>query len=125
MGSRMKNKLPNWFYLVLALYLLVRLGRSNFDFPIFIKNYFTDLFCMPLVLMLCLLGARIIRKQSELVLNAWLVLFITVEYIVIFEIVLPNYSQQYTRDWLDGLMYLIGAIGFYFLQSKKKLELSN
>lgn len=121
----LKNNIPVWLYLFVALYLIVRLSRDAVPFPYFIKNYFTDLLCMPVVLMLCLLGAKLIKRQAQLVLKFWLIILIAVEFIVIFEIILPKYSSRYTGDWVDGLMYIAGAVVFYFIQNSKQVKFSN
>lgn len=126
MGGRLKINLPNWFYVLLALYFIVRLGRAYFEFPYFIKNYFTDLICMPIILMVCLTGVRLIKKQSDLQLNFWHIAIVLAQFIFIFEIILPKQSMRYTGDWIDAVMYFIGAIVFYFLQQPKRIrELSN
>ena len=71
---------------------------------------------MPVVLMLCLALTRVIKRNSDLEINAWLIALICVEYALIFEWFLPQRSSIYTGDWKDVVMYVLGGVIFYFIQ---------
>jgi len=66
--------------------------------------------------MTSLIIVRMLKRQSEITLKLGVISFLCIEFIVLFEIVLPLFSTTYTSDFLDAIMYILGSIAFYFLQ---------
>lgn len=114
------------FFGSIGLYVLIRFWRtSTYAIPDWINGYITDLICMPVVLMICLAFVRLIKSNSEIIINKWLIGFLCIEYAILFEWILPQRSSIYTGDWLDVVMYFLGGFIFYFIQpilKKKNLE---
>jgi len=63
------------------------------------------------------LGVRFLKNDANFKLNFLHIGIVLVEFILVFEVIIPNYSAIYTADFIDGVMYFCGAICFYFLQS--------
>lgn len=122
MDSRLKYvHFPFWFFSAILLYVFVRVVRmSDNNLPDFLNSYLTDLICLPLALMICLNVVRFLKRDAEFKLGILPIAILFVEYSLIFELIAPYKSNLYTGDAVDVLMYLIGAIAFYFLQSKKR-----
>jgi len=98
---------------------------NHFILPEFIKNYFTDLLLMPIILSICLAIIRFIKKTPAFILTPFMIAYMTVLYAIIFEWYAPSISSNQTGDWMDVLMYVLGGIGFWMMQinlSKLKLK---
>lgn len=124
MESGVKNILLSPYFIGgWILYCSVRICRSyDVVLPGWINGYLTDLLCMPLVFMICLVGVRFIKRNPQIEISKWLILVLFVEYAVVFEWILPARSDIYTADLLDVFMYAIGCILFYFLQPQFKVH---
>lgn len=103
------------FLSALAVYLLQQLGVQ---LPYFIQNYLNNLLCMPLVLTICLIVLQYIKKNYWLTIPIFAIVSITLYYILYFEWYLPEVNSRYTADPIDAVLYIIGAIGFYFMQKR-------
>lgn len=73
---------------------------------------------MPLVLTICLIVLQFIKKNYRLTIPIFAIASITIYYILYFEWYLPKVNDRYTSDPIDGVLYVIGAIGFYFMQKR-------
>ena len=105
---------------ILAFGLLLYLAKLfQLKLPIWINYYAADLLCMPLVLIVILALLRYFYSNQHFIIPLSAIVSLTIYYAVFFELLLPNISQRYTADWVDVLMYAIGAIVFYLLQKKK------
>lgn len=95
----------------------------NFPIPDVLRFYLADLLCMPVVLSICLLAARFLKKDSNLELSIFSIFSLFVFYSVYFEIIMPKIHVRYTADPLDVLMYFCGSLIFYGVQTgdRKKL----
>lgn len=103
------------FLTALAVYLLQQTGVP---LPSLIQNYLNNLLCMPLVLTICLIVLQFIKKNYRLTIPIFAIASITIYYILYFEWYLPKVNDRYTSDPIDGVLYVIGAIGFYFMQKR-------
>lgn len=101
------------FGLLLYLVKLFQLKLPNR-----VQFYAADLLCMPLVFILILALLRYLYHNQQFKIPMLAIVSLTVYYAMFFEWLLPKISQRYTADWLDVLMYTIGATAFYFLQKK-------
>ncbi|MCR9181876.1 MAG: hypothetical protein NXH73_03025 [Flavobacteriaceae bacterium] len=96
-----------------AVYLMQYL---SIQLPELINNYYNNLLCMPLVLTTCLIVLQFIKKNNRLTIPIFAIASVTLYYILYFEWYLPNVNKRYTSDPIDGVLYVIGAIGFYSMQ---------
>jgi len=104
---------------ILAVGLLLYLANIfGLNLPDCIRFYAADLICMPLVLIVILALLRFFYKNDDFKIPLSAIISLTAYYALFFEWLLPKISQRYTADWLDVLMYAIGATVFYFLQKK-------
>ncbi|PNW28157.1 hypothetical protein [Formosa algae] len=107
------------FLLALAIASFIYLANIiQLQLPDWISFYVNDALCMPIVLSFCLLGVRVIKKNSELYLPVFPILLLTVFYAVFFEYYLPNWNPRYTADWIDVGLYALGSLVFYRFQKK-------
>lgn len=105
--------------IILAVGLLLYLAKVlQLKLPHWIHFYAADLFCMPLVLIIVLALLRYFYKNNRFKIPWFAIVSLTVYYALFFEWLLPKISTRYTADWLDVLMYAIGALAFYLLQKK-------
>lgn len=102
-------------YLVFAtsIYaLLFILKKSEIYFP-FISDYLAELICIPIVL-----GWTKILMDKMNVQNfhwgIWPIIIAIIYFSIVFELIMPNYSSNYTQDFLDIIFYSIGGIIFYY-----------
>lgn len=128
MVSRLKTIFFHPFFIgSIAVYILIRyLRKISYPMPDWVNGQLTDLICMPVVLMICLAFVRILKKDSTIEINKWLIALICLEYAILFEWILPLRSVIYTADWNDVAMYFTGGIIFYFIQPsfrQKKQEI--
>lgn len=86
--------------------------------PSFINNFTNDLICLPLVLTICLFVVRLIKKDSNIVLNTYEIVSVFLLYSILFEVVFPVLYLRYTSDIWDVFMYFIGSIIFYIFWNK-------
>lgn len=116
------------FFFMLLVYVGIHIGRmGRYTLPQFVNNYVTDLICMPVILSMCLVGVRIIKKRPSYKLNFIMIYGMTSFYAFYFEYYLPKNSLKYTADIWDVVMYFSGATFFLltyqkaYHQSKDKL----
>jgi len=103
------------FFSAFTVYLMQHLG---IQLPKLINNYYNNLLCLPLVLTVCLIVLQFIKKNNRLTIPIFAIASITLYYILYFEWYLPKVNERYTSDPIDGVLYVIGAIGFYVMQKK-------
>lgn len=84
--------------------------------PNFFSSYLNDLLCMPIVISICLFLIRKFRGQRDLKISLFSAFSLVVLYAVYFEIYLPEVTERYTADFVDVLLYFIGAIIFWLVQ---------
>lgn len=115
----MKLLVKPYFLLLSIVYLITRyLKSTNLELPIFIKNHLTDLLCMPIILTLCLVFVRIVKRIPNYVLTPFMIFSMTAFYAVLFEYIAPKSNPNQTGDWIDVLMYGIGGIGYWLVQRR-------
>ncbi|WKK77964.1 magnesium citrate secondary transporter [Marivirga salinae] len=95
----------------------------NYSIPIS-HAYLDDLVCIPIILGL---GTQIIQWihpiKNLYFLDKNVIIITVIFYSILFEGILPFVNPSiYTADWIDIVMYSIGAILFYNLISKKVKE---
>lgn len=84
--------------------------------PSWLKNYLNDLLCMPIILTICLIGVRFIKKDKTIRISLFSALSLATFYSLYFEVILPLIMERYTADIYDVFLYFSGALLFYWLQ---------
>ncbi|MDO3642127.1 hypothetical protein [Mucilaginibacter sp. L3T2-6] len=121
----MKTLLNKWFIAGCLVWLLVFITRKlGHPLPQYINGYISDFFAIPVIANLALCFQRIVVIKSDFyTLSIGHIAFITAYVSLVFEVLLPAYSKTYTKDWLDIVLYVIGAIFFYKVMNKPVLEI--
>lgn len=102
-----------WFSVILSISYLV-LDQIGVEFPVFIRFYFMDLLCMPVICGIILFLLRIFKKDFYLIKSH--LVSLTMMYAIYFEVIMPPISERYTADIWDVVMYAVGSFLFYQVQ---------
>lgn len=112
-------------FVSILLFLVHQIIEKGFNYSIPISDaYLDDLVCMPIILGL---GTQIIQwihpVKNLYFLDKNAIIITVVFYSILFEAILPFVNPSiYTADWIDIVMYSVGAILFYNIVSKKVKE---
>jgi len=119
----MKTLLNKWFIASCLIWLVV-ISTRKLGHPIpYINGYIDDAIAIPVIASLALCFQRVvIFKSNYYVLSVWHVVFITAYLSIAFEVILPLISKTYTGDWIDVLLYCVGAVFFYRVMNKAVVE---
>ena len=100
---------------------LLNLLLINFssNLPSFFSSYLNDLLCLPIVLSICFFIIRSFGKNRSLKISFFTAFSLAALYAVYFEFYLPEVTTRYTSDVIDVLLYFVGAIIFWLVQSSK------
>jgi hypothetical protein len=104
--------------LVLSAATVYFLQKNGIILPKLINNHFNDLVALPIVLSICLWSIRKIHNNPKFQLSFLQCLMLVLFYIVFFEVYLPKVNTRYTADAIDGGLYLIGGLLFYWWQRR-------
>jgi hypothetical protein len=109
-----------YFASIMMLYFIIRWIRWQFDTSAFVEYYFTDLLFVPAMGLFALIFVRLIKRDREAVIPIGAILFQTALISAYFEWYLPFHSGKsgHTSDYIDIVMYFIGAGIFIWLQRK-------
>ena len=114
-----------YFLIALALYLIVRMGRLGWYTPNdWVNSYLNDFLCMPIILTICLVGVRYLKRIPQFKLSPVMIFGMTAFYAFLFEFVLPNSNRIYTADWVDVIMYFLGAFFYWAYWKRVSTKLS-
>lgn len=91
-----------------------------FPLPIIINNYLNDLLCMPIVLKICQFAVRFIKKDKHTNIPIKMSFVLTILYALYFEFLLPKFSDRYTADFIDVILYFMGFLFFLWIEGKPK-----
>ena len=89
----------------------------NLSHP-YMRSYLDDLLVMPILLTVALVVMRILLKNKTFELDAVMLVMAFVMISVLFEIILPNYSDRYTRGSWDVLCYAIGTFLYVWFRKR-------
>jgi len=106
--------LPFFSVLGLTIYMAQKL---MFPLPLFANNYLNDLLCMPIVLKLCQYAIRFIKKDKHIVIPIKISFTLTVLYAIYFELLLPKFTNRYTADFIDVILYFIGLLFYIWIEN--------
>ncbi|TQD38797.1 hypothetical protein [Haloflavibacter putidus] len=96
-----------------------QLGLQNgINYPQWMRAYFMDLLCMPIVFGIILFLLRLVKPAFWLSLS--MILSLSLLYAIYFEVILPPIKARYTADWGDVFCYFAGALVAYLVQLSDK-----
>lgn len=103
-----------WLYcFLLLLFSCYKLFESFNPNIIFFHAYFEDILALPIILKSSqLILQRVFKPFRNFTLSAFDIILITAAVSVYFEGYLPTVDTRFTRDYLDIVAYLIGALIF-------------
>lgn len=87
----------------------------------FMRSYLDDLLVLPIILPFTLSLLRLIFRNEKLLLGLPLIITAIIMFTIVFELILPFYSSEYTRDYFDLLFYSLGGV-MYWLYERKVLS---
>jgi hypothetical protein len=111
-------KHPLFLSFVLAASLIFVAKQLQLQLPNWLYFYLNDFLCMPIVLSLCLLILRILKKTESLYVPFFVVLGLSTYFSWHFEWLMPQLSTRYTSDFIDIVLYFSGAMLFYVFQKR-------
>ena len=108
------------FITCLLIFLLNSL-LINFssNLPSFFSSYLNDLLCLPIVLSICFFVVRSFGINRSPKISLFTAFSLAALYAIYFEFYLPEVTTRYTSDVIDVLLYFVGAIIFWLVQSSK------
>lgn len=115
-----------FFAIAIITYIIIQLWRqTSLPIPKYINSYLTDLACMPIVFGICTFLISKIKNRFIFV-NFNTTTLLTLNFALLFEIILPVQSQKYTADFYDIIIYLTGAYIYFFIQhSESNIKTDN
>ncbi|WP_228692309.1 magnesium citrate secondary transporter [Lunatimonas sp.] len=88
-----------------------------------VHSYLDDLLAMPVILGITLQVFRWVHPTGEQFRFSTMQIVVGVAYIsLLFEVLLPMWSEIYVRDFWDVVCYAAGAFYFYFFINKQPTE---
>ena len=111
-------KHPLFIGIVLVASFIFVANQFQIQLPNWVCFYLNDFLCMPIVLSLCLIILRILKKTEELYVPFFVVLALSAYFTWHFEWLMPHLSTRYTSDFTDIILYFFGAILFYSFQKR-------
>jgi hypothetical protein len=112
----LKHPLFIGFVLVASFVFVANLFQIQL--PNWLYFYLNDFLCMPIVLSLCLIILRILKKTESLYVPLLVVLGLSTYFSLHFEWLMPQLSTRYTSDIIDVVLYFSGALLFYSFQKR-------
>ena len=83
----------------------------------FLDNYGDDFLALPIVLTIFSFEQHHLWKRIQRPLTVVEITVFTIAFAVFFEEILPNFNQNYTKDYWDYLAYGLGSLLFFLAQS--------
>jgi hypothetical protein len=112
MGGRIKilSSFSNPIFLCLAAVFLGHQLAQRIDLSTpFLRSYLDDFLALPLLFFFTTMVMRLVFNRPKLQLDWPMMLTGFILLVVVFEVVLPNYSTVYTRDGWDVVAYAAGG----------------
>ena len=108
-------------HLYVLLSLVVFVGVQSLKFfavstPNWIVHHLNDFLVIPMVAIVCLHGAWLIKNDHTIRLSIFTILSLVALFSFLFEYYLPKLSHRYIGDIWDVVCYLLGGLVFYILQ---------
>jgi hypothetical protein len=112
MGGRLKilHSFSNPIFLCLgAVFVLHQVAQQAELSTPFLRSYLDDFLALPLLFFLTMVLMRFVFNKPALQLDWPMMLTGFFMLVVVFEMVMPNYSMVYTRDAWDAAAYAAGG----------------
>ncbi|QNL52168.1 hypothetical protein H8S90_11645 [Olivibacter sp. SDN3] len=115
----MRTLLHPLFLIGCVTWITVRMLRGAQTLPEFINNYLTDVLAIPVIgtVLLTFMRTSVIHSNSYFF-PMFYVYFMVVYTALVFEGLLPLFSDRYTADLFDILAYIIGGYLFQLFINK-------
>lgn len=94
--------------------------KLNFSLPDSINFYVNDFLIIPICLTISLFVLTHTKNDKNITIPLPIILGLSAFYSILFEYILPPTHNRYTADGIDVLMYFLGGLIFYVLQSRNK-----
>lgn len=120
-GYVRKSIQPIWnnFYGIVIVLFIVHHLLEHFEWSHWLfRAYLDDILVLPIILPPTLVLLRFFFKNEKLVLGIPLIVTAWIMLSVVFEVLLPFYSEVYTGDYLDLLFYLAGGNAYWIYEIK-------
>lgn len=101
------------FLLACILFVLNQFLETHQIFIPYVHAYLDDLLCFPIVLNLTLFLLRKIYQNPDYRFTTMQIVFAVAYFSLVFEVVLPYFSENYRGDIWDVVAYGLGAIVFW------------
>lgn len=111
-------KHPLFLGSILLASLLYGAKQFHIQLPNWMHFYLNDFLCMPIVLSICLMILRILKKTESLYVPFAPVLALSLYFAIHFEWLMPQFNQRYTGDFVDVILYFFSAMLFYVFQKR-------
>lgn len=108
-----------------ALFFLNQWIENLGFYSVWLSSYLDDLVVMPIVLTIALECMRLIYQHKSFELEFGMVFTAFVFMSLLFEFIVPRYSELYTQDYWDIGCYAIGSSIYYFTRKRLSLVQSN
>lgn len=92
--------------------------ESEGYYSFWLSSYLDDLVVMPIVLTIALVCMRLIYQQKSFELEVGMVITAFILMSLLFEFIVPRYSELYTQDYWDIGCYAIGSSIYYFVRKR-------
>jgi hypothetical protein len=100
------------FILAVVLAAINQWLESRSIFLPLVHSYMDDFLCFPIVFSVGLTSYRLVLSSEKYVLRPIQIWPVVILYTLVFEFILPRYSDVYTSDWRDGIAYICGTVVF-------------
>lgn len=107
-----------YIFIFLISIIIFSMQKTGLYLPQILNNYANDLLCLPLVLGIITFIIRSLKKDEFFKLPLFFILTMALYYSLYFEYYLPQNNPRYTSDWIDVILYFIGAVAFYSYERK-------
>ena len=105
----------------LFLFLLHNAIPHHYFHSSLIDNYLDDVLLLPIVLGIALfIQRKYISKNPSFSLHKAVVIASWAYFCIVFELIIPRFTKNFTADWLDCVAYAIGALYFYIWMNNAK-----
>lgn len=112
-------KYRGWMVLVVLYIFLLGVKFDFISIKIaYVRNYFADILCLPILLSVSTLLIRYVKRAATFKLSILHICFVFLYISIVFEFVLPHFSTKFTYDIFDIFAYGLGGIIFYFFQDQ-------
>lgn len=116
-----KKTFDKFLLTYILLWCFARFLRWNESTIPLINNWLTDFLFVPVVAHLSVSFTRYVVLKNPLYTYPFAYLLLMVGYVsLVFEYVLPRYSEKATGDPYDVIAYFLGSLFYYYVHGKQR-----